>query len=144
MSSVIHDLDLEDGPNQANDTPAKDADGVPYCRKHHCRMIQSSGGKKGNPKKYYQCKVSGCEETARVVKTDNPRIVPSEPQACPRCSTENTPVICSRDDAASSAAMVVVKCPICNWKSSPFVVPHLAAFQMAHRKQPPVEEIGLR
>lgn len=144
MSSIVTDLDLEEVPAQPVEVTAKDADGVPYCRVHHCRMVQSSGGKKGNPKAYYKCRVNGCEETARIVKTDNPRIVPDHPQHCPRCSRNEKPVVCVRDEKSSTAAMVILKCPQCSWKSTAFVVPHLAAFQLSQRKQQPAEEIGGR
>jgi len=136
----MEDLDLDDGT-----TPAKDADGVPYCRVHHCRMTQSSGGKADNPKSYYKCKVKGCKETARIIKTPNPKVVPDHPLECPRCSREEKPVVCERDDKSSTASMVILKCPRCLWKSTAFVVPQLAAAHIAARNsRMPGEEIGER
>lgn len=125
--------------------PAKDADGIPYCRKHHCRMEQASGGKKNSPTAYYRCKVADCKEKAQKVKTPNPAVVPAQPIACPRCSKSNKPVHCERDPKASTAAMVILKCPACGWKSSGLVVPQLAAAHFARRGPViPIANIGDR
>jgi hypothetical protein len=140
-------MSLDDSPvlEETDGAAAKDVDGVPYCRVHHCRMIQSSGGKADNPKTYYKCKVAKCTETARIIKTDKPQIVPEKPQACPRCSKDGELVICERDPKSSTAAMVILKCPDCGWKSSAMAVPQLAAAHFARgRTSPPVEEIGAR
>lgn len=119
--------------------PTKDVDGIPFCRKHHCRMTQVSGGRKGNPKSYYKCRVAGCDETAQHIKTNNEGVVPREPQACPRCSKVGKPVYCERDPKASTAAMAVLKCPSCGWKSTAMVMPQLAAAQLAARRPQPLE-----
>jgi hypothetical protein len=137
-------MTLDDAPLSA-DIIAKDADGIPYCRVHHCRMIQSSGGKADNPKTYYKCKANGCVETARIIKTPDPRVVPDRLQACPRCSRDKGQVICERDQKSSTAAMVILKCPSCGWKSSAMAVPQLAAALFArHKSMPPIENIGER
>lgn len=144
MSSVIQDLDLDDG-DRPSDGPAKDSDGVPYCRKHHCRMKQASGGKKGGPKLYYSCPVPGCEERSQKIKTPRECVVPAQPLECPRCSKDGKPVYCERDKKSSTAAMVILRCPRCQWKSSAMAVPQLAAAHLMQRQRPePVEEIGSR
>jgi hypothetical protein len=145
-------LNLDDSPESigepaVGETVAKDDDGVPYCPLHHCRMVQSSGGNTDNPKCYYKCKVDGCKQTARIIKTTKTQIVPDQPQACPRCSRDRAPVICERDPKSSTVAMVILKCPSCGWKSSAMVVPQLAAAYFARQGRsslPPVEEIGAR
>lgn len=144
MSSVIHDLDLEDDKYPSADGSAKDADGVPYCRKHHCRMERSSGGKKGNPTEYYKCPVPNCDAKAQKIKTIRECVVPKQPLACPRCSKGSKPVHCERDIDASTAAMVILKCPRCKWKSSAMAVPQLAAAYFAHRERPKESELGER
>lgn len=143
--SIADELDLDEGEDVAdNGVAAKDADGVPYCRKHHCRMERSSGGKKDGAKVYYKCRVAKCEETAQIIKTQNPKVVPDQPQSCPRCSTEKSPVICERDNRNSNAMRVILQCPKCQWKLSPMAVPQLAASHLAFRKRPAVEDIGAR
>jgi hypothetical protein len=141
-------LDDSQGVEDAAETVAKDVDGVPYCRVHHCRMIQSSGGKTDNPKTYYKCKVAKCVETARIIKTSDPRVVPDQPLACPRCSKEDKPpVICERDPRSSTAACVILICPRCRWKSTAMAVPQLAAAHFARGRTTshlPPEEIGAR
>lgn len=148
-SSGSAGMGLDDSPQitDAAETAAKDVDGIPYCRVHHCRMIQSSGGKSDNPKTYYKCKVAKCTETARIIKTSKPSIVPDQPLGCPRCSKDNSPMICERDQKSSTAACVILKCPACGWKSTAMVVPQLAAAHFARGGRsslPPVEEIGAR
>lgn len=121
----------------------KDVDGVPYCAKHHCRMEQKSGGKKGSAAAYFGCPVPGCTETAKRIKTSRETVVPSSPQLCPRCSTDKKPVYCERDNGVSTAASVVLKCPECGWKSNALAVPQLAAAMSANRK-PHIHNIGDR
>ena len=120
---------------------AKDNDGVPYCRVHHCRMTQKSGGSADKPQ-YYKCKVPKCPETAKLISTPDERVVPQSPQACPRCSKGSDTKWCERDDRSSTAASVVLKCPACGWKSTPMAVPQLAAAHLARRLRPPVEPLG--
>ena len=134
--------DVGDGvPSEVDSRPAKDADGIPYCKKHHCRMKAYSGGGKSNPKSYYKCTVEGCGETDQKIKTTRDSVVPHNPLACPRCSGRSAkePVYCERDEQASTSAMVILKCPRCGWKSGAMVVPHLAAahFARAGRSSPP-------
>jgi hypothetical protein len=126
---------LLDAGSDAPATPAKDVDGIPYCPKHHCRMEMASGGKKGSPTSYYRCKVDGCDEKAKRIKTDRPGVVPAQPQECPRCNG----VICERDPASSNGAKVVLKCPCCGWKSTALAVPQLAAAMFAGRRTAAVE-----
>jgi hypothetical protein len=140
-------LSLDDEPNGTDAQPAKDTDGVPYCRVHHCRMKQKSGGKKSSPTAYYSCPVDRCQEKAQKIKTVNECVVPRDPLTCPRCSKGGKPVHCERDPKASTAAMVILKCPSCGWKSSAFAVPQLAAAHFAARQQgrkPPIENLGDR
>jgi hypothetical protein len=140
-------MNLDDAPEaeQSAAAMAKDVDGVPYCRLHHCRMTQASGGKPDNPKVYYKCKAAGCTETARVIKTSDPRIVPDRLQTCPRCTRDDSPAICERDPKSSTAAMVILKCPRCGWKSTGLAVPQLAAAHFARgRAFADPEEIGAR
>ena len=136
-------LDDEAEVEAAPLTP-KDNDGVPYCRKHHCRMKYSSGGKKGSPTAYYSCPVPKCGETAQKIKTPDERVVPARPQACPRCSKGKKEVYCERDGHASAAGRVVLKCPLCGWKSAALAVPQLAAHYFARRPATPAESIGDR
>jgi len=126
------------------DYPSDDNDGVPYCQKHHCRMAQASGGKKSERIRRFACPVPKCEETAKKIKTKYLQVVPTNPICCSRCSNNDKPVYCERDDASSSAAQVVLKCPSCGWKSNTLVVPQLAAAQFAHRQTVPTENVGDR
>jgi hypothetical protein len=142
-------IGLDDAPAAAapaDDDDSRDVDGIPYCPLHHCRMIQASGAKSDNPKAYYKCKAPNCKTTARVIKTPDPRVVPDRLQACPRCTRDDSPAICERDPKSSTAAMVILKCPRCGWKSTGMAVPQLAAahFARGNRKPEFVEEIGAR
>lgn len=131
-------MGLDDDP-QAAEQPSKDVDGIPYCRDHHCRMKQASGGKKGQRTAYYACPVKGCEAKQQVVKTQLPGVVPPTPLACPRCKGRKQVEFCQRDQDRSTAAMVILQCPSCGWRSSGFAVPHLAAAQFARGPQRSVE-----
>lgn len=123
----------EDDSTQVLPQAAKDEDGVPYCRKHHCRMKRVSGGKKGSPTSYYQCPVVGCECKAQMIRTKRESVVPPAPVVCPRCSTDENPVVCERSDQHSRASSVVLQCPKCLWKSNALAVPTLAAQHFASR-----------
>jgi len=123
--------------------PAKDADGVPYCVVHHCRMKQASGGRKNSPTAYYSCPVPGCDEKAKRIKTPNESVVPPHPQRCPRCPGKK-PVFCERDANNSTAASTILQCPQCGWRSAAMARPELAAAHLAQRQRPPVADIGDR
>lgn len=135
---------LDDSVEEIENVPAKDNDGIPYCRVHHCRMKYSSGGKKNSPTAYYSCPVPKCDEKQQIIKTANVGVVPPQPQPCPRCSRDKKPVYCERDAHASTAASVVLKCPDCGWKSNAMVVPQLAAALAARKPSIAVENIGDR
>lgn len=126
-------MPLDDSGTPSDAVVTKDNDGIPYCREHHCRMKQASGGKKGSATAYYKCPVTACEETAQKIKTTREGVVPQSPQACPRCSTPKKRVYCERDKNASTPSSVILKCPRCEWKSTAFVVPSLAAAHFASR-----------
>ena len=111
--------------------PAKDIDGVPYCRDHHCRMKMSSGGKKNSPTSYLKCPVEGCEQKAQMIKTKRESVVPNNPVTCPRCAGG---IVCVRSPKFSTAAYVVVQCPSCAWKSNSMALPQLAAQHFAARQ----------
>lgn len=136
---------LDDAAVPVAPAPGKDTDGVPYCPEHHCRMKASSSGAKGTKTAYYACVVKGCDETGKRIKGPE-TVVPNQPQACPRCNKNGDPIYCERDKQASTAAMVILKCPSCGWKSNALAVPQLAAALLAKRgkEQPPVEMIGAR
>lgn len=122
---------LDDSLDTGAAAPTKDNDGVPYCQVHHCRMKQTSGGKKESVVAYYSCCVKGCDEKAKMIKTSNPGVVPPQPLCCPRCKPDQ---ICERDKDASTAASVILRCPRCSWKSGAMPVPQLAAAHFAARK----------
>lgn len=126
----------------AEQPQVKDNDGVPYCPEHHCRLKRYSGGK--GRKVYYKCPVDGCDHRGRTIKTRVERVVPSDPVMCPRCSSDGTPVYCSRSQQFSTPAGVVLQCPRCQWKSNMLAVPSLAAQHYSHRNPQPVEMIGDR
>lgn len=148
MSTAKEPMGLDDEPQAAETAPAKDVDGIPYCRKHHCRMKQVSGGRKGNATAYYACPVKDCDCKQQIIKTNRPGVVPPQPMTCPPCENlRKTEVVCERDDKASTASMVILRCPNCGWKSGGMAVPTLAAAHFAHRERPqrsPEPEIGER
>jgi len=126
---------------------ARDVDGIPYCPRHHCRMENASGGKKGSRTTYYACKVPGCDEKSQTVKSRLPGVVPSNPQLCPRCNKKGSkPVYCERDKTVSTAMAVVLKCPACQWKSTAIATPQFAASHLASRqiRREPVANVGDR
>jgi len=129
------DFTAEDETPQITPPAAKDADGVPYCRLHHCRMKRVSGGKKGSPTVYYQCPVEGCQCKAQMIRTKRESVVPPNPVCCPKCSTEQDPVICERSERHSRSTAVVVQCPKCNWKSNMMPVPMLVVQHFAARER---------
>ncbi len=137
-------MTLDDNVDSIDAMPAKDVDGIPYCRKHHCRMKQKSGGKKESPTVYYGCPVPKCKEKSQIIKTTHPGVVPAQPQPCPRCSKGAEPAFCERDEHSSTAASVILRCPDCGWKSSALAVPQLAAAHFARRREPPITNIGDR
>lgn len=140
-------MQLDDSVQPVETSPAKDVDGIPYCRKHHSRMTIASGGKKNGATVYYKCPVPNCDQKQQIIKTKNPGVVPPQPLPCPRCNRGKTPVICERDEKCSTPASVILKCPECGWKSSAMAVPQLAAAHFAQRERgpkPPIEEIGRR
>lgn len=134
---------LDESADAIDATPAKDNDGVPYCPKHHCRMKQSSGGKKGAIIAYYTCPVADCDAKSKMIRTNHPGVVPPQPLCCPRCSKGDASVYCERDAHASSAAAVILKCPSCSWKSGAMAVPQLAAAHFASMKPRRAPEPGV-
>ena len=140
---------IDDNIEDVAESTPKDVDGVPYCKRHHCRMVQYSGGGKENPKAYYKCPVPKCpEDRAQMIKTPRECVVPPKPLTCSRCTNRTgVPVYCERDDHVSTAAAVVLKCPGCGWKSNTLAVPQLAAAHLARLQRPKPEvheEIGAR
>lgn len=134
LDTVEHEtMQLDDSVTDQDIGPAKDLDGIPYCRVHHCRMDQASGGRKDSPTAYFACPVPECKETGQRIKTPRESIVPRSPLACPRCSKQESPVYCERDTKCSTAASVILKCPDCGWKSNAMAVPQLAAAHFARR-----------
>lgn len=145
MSTVNDSPMMLDDVAPVDSAPAKDVDGIPYCRKHHCRMKMVSGGKKSSPTAYYACPVRNCDEKEKRIKTSVPGVVPPNPLACPRCSKGENHIYAERDPASSTAASVILKCPSCGWKSTAFAVPQLAAAHFASRKPALADEqIGER
>jgi DNA-directed RNA polymerase subunit RPC12/RpoP len=122
--------------------PAKDVDGIPYCRDHHVRMKRYSGGKKGSPTVYYKCPVKGCECKEQIINTKRDSVVPKEPVQCPHCSTPDRPVVCSKSKEHSSHGAVVLQCPECGWKSGKLAIPSLAAQHFEGRRMR-VEPMGI-
>lgn len=145
LQTDFEDVVVEENDANASPETPKDVDGIPYCAKHHCRMVRNSGGKKDSPTTYYKCPVKDCGTTAQIIKTRRESIVPVDPVICPRCSKGKKPVICSRDKKASNAMKVVVKCPDCGWKSSAMAVPMFAAQHFnSRRRSPPTPGLGDR
>ncbi len=122
---------------------AKDENGIPYCRKHHVRMKQTSGGKKGSQVAYHSCPVADCQETSKRIKTMNESSVPSKPQHCPRCSTDKKPIVLERSPRHSTGYYTILQCPACQFKSTPMPRPEFIAAQKRARN-PAVEDIGSR
>lgn len=123
--------------------PGKDDDGIPYCVKHHCRMKQVSGGKKGSSVAYYACPVDGCQEKAKRIKWKK-AIVPLEPHLCPRCTNVSPRPIMERDAKLSNGFYTILKCPTCGHKSAPMPRPEFVASHAAARGQVPTEDLGAR
>ena len=124
MQTDFENVEAEEAEPTAR---ARDMDGVPYCRDHHCRMKQSSGGKKHSPTSYYKCPVPRCDAKAQMIKTRREQVVPPTPLVCPHCSSESKPVYCVRSKKHSTAAFVILVCPACEWKSNSLALPQLAA-----------------
>lgn len=128
-----------------SESPAagKDEAGIPYCVKHHCRMKQVSGGKKGSSVAYYKCPVDGCEEKAKRIKWKK-AIVPTEPHLCPRCVNVSPRPIMARDPKLSTGFYTILKCPCCGHKSAPMPRPEFVASHAASRGQVQEEDLGAR
>jgi len=91
----------------------KDADGVPYCVLHHCRMEQVSGGRAGDGMTYLRCPVDGCGEKGKKIRTTQPKLVPSAPLTCSACERGGELVFLERDPKASTHQFTVLHCPRC-------------------------------
>jgi hypothetical protein len=140
------DDEIDDTPKSSpavSESVDKDEDGIPYCVKHHCRMKQTSGGKKGSSVAYYACPVNGCEEKAKRIKTSKP-IIPNEPHLCPRCTKVSPRPIMERDAARSNAMYTILKCPCCGYKSAPMPRPEFVQNHAEARKRIPEPDIGAR
>jgi hypothetical protein len=127
------------------DPPAvgKDEEGIPYCVKHHCRMKQVSGGKKGSAIAYFACPVDGCTEKAKRIKTTK-SIVPAEPHLCPRCTSVSPRPIMERDQKLSNGFYTILKCPCCGHKSAPMPRPEFVASHERSRGVMTAEDLGAR
>lgn len=123
-SALKTDFDDELDDAQTSPVPAvdKDEDGVPYCVKHHVRMKQTSGGKKGTAVAYFACPVDGCEEKAKRIKATK-AVVPTEPHLCPRCHNITPRPVMERENKLSNAMFTILKCPCCGYKSAPMARP---------------------
>lgn len=124
--------------------PAKDENGVPYCLKHHVRMKQTSGGKRGAPAAYYSCPVDGCEETAKRIKTTRESSIPSEPHKCPRCSRGKSVVVLERSKRRSTGFYSILECPECGYASSPMPRPEFVAAQVRRTNREQIADLGER
>lgn len=121
-----------------------DVDGIPYCKKHHCRMRATSGASDQRRTAYYACPVKGCDEQAKVIKSKDERIVPKSPQLCPRCKSRGQDVVCERDANVSTAMYTVLRCPECGWKSTSFARPEMVLVERRRRNQTEPEGLGSR
>jgi len=136
--------DFEETPKQVEAvTVDRDEDGVPYCVKHHCRMKQTSGGKKGSPAAYFACPVDGCTEKAKRIKTKK-AIIPSEPHLCPRCVNVSPRPIMARDDKLSNAMYSILKCPCCGYKTAPMPRPEFVHNHAQSMKKTVEPDLGAR
>lgn len=121
----------------------KDEDGVPYCVKHHCRMKQYSGSKKGSSVAHYSCPVDGCTEKSKRIKTSKP-IIPAEPHVCPRCSSIKPRPIMERNARLSNAMYTLLQCPCCGHKSAPMPRPEFVHNHAQARSAITEPELGAR
>jgi hypothetical protein len=139
------DDEIEEVTQSTPTVPAveKDEDGVPYCVKHHCRMKQTSGGKKGSSVAYFACPVDGCKEKGKRIKTTKP-IIPTEPHLCPRCVSVSPRPIMERDDKTSNAMYTILKCPCCGYKSNPMPRPEFVQNHAEARNKIVEPDIGAR
>lgn len=131
--------DFEDAEIVQSPPAGKDADGIPYCCKHHCRMRRASGGKKDTETVYYKCPVPKCDTRAQIIKVRRESIIPQNPVECPRCKES----ICERDEHNSNAQAVILKCPKCNWKSTAMATPQFANLRY-DRQARAIPELGER
>lgn len=146
LKTDFDDEILED--SSGGDTPAapavdKDEDGVPYCVKHHCRMKQTSGGKKGSAIAYFACPVPGCQEKAKRIKVTK-AVVPTEPHLCPRCHSVSPRPIMERDPKLSNAMYTILRCPCCGHKSAPMARPEFVHGHAMARNVINEPDIGAR
>lgn len=124
--------------------PVQDENGIPYCLKHHCKMKQSSGGKRGAKAAYYSCPVKGCDEKGKRIKTATESSIPSEPQSCPRCSQGKKLVVLERHPKHSSPFYTILACPNCGHKSQPMPRPEFVAAQQRERRRGAFAGVGDR
>lgn len=124
----------------------RDVDGIPYCARHHCRMKLASGAGKRTGKDYFRCPVPSCSERGTRIRTKVERIVPDNPQSCPRCSNGATQVFCEASKDRSNPAAIVLVCPNCGFSPGMFVRPQLEAvrIQESSRLRRSVPNIGDR
>jgi len=120
---------VESMTTESNDVNARDNDGVPYCRKHHCRMRVVSGAGKTRGKDYLACPVEGCDERGTKIRNATDRMVPSSPVMCPRCQCA-----CVRHDRLSDHAGVVLVCPKCKFSPGKFALPQLEVARQVPRR----------
>lgn len=125
----------------------RDADGVPYCPVHMCRMLMTSGqGAKG--KDYYKCRVPRCPETGQRVRVEE-RFVPDQPNMCPRCKDADGQTYVAREYSKkrSTNEFAIMACPRCGEESGPIPLPKFAQVMENQRKRGgrmPVAGIGDR
>lgn len=146
LKTDFDDEVLEDaagGSTPAAPAVDKDEDGVPYCVKHHCRMVRVSGGKKGSPVDYYACPVSGCDEKAKRIKGAR-AVIPNDPQLCPRCHSVSPRPVMERDPKLSNMMYSILKCPCCGHKSAPMPRPEFVHNHAAARGAISEPDIGAR
>lgn len=135
--------EVTESPTAELPAAGKDEAGIPYCVKHHCRMKQTSGGKKGSSVAYYACPVDGCEEKAKRIKSTK-AVVPTDPHLCPRCVNVSPRPIMERDAKLSNGFYTLLKCPVCGHKSAPMPRPEFVAGHAASRGQVQEEDLGTR
>jgi hypothetical protein len=137
------DDEITDAPVAQEPMADKDEDGIPYCVKHHCRMRQTSGGKKGSSVAYFACPVDGCNEKAKRIKIKK-AIVPTEPHLCPRCHNISPRPVMERDANYSNMMYTILKCPCCGHKSAPMPRPEFVDNHARSRKMVESEDLGAR
>lgn len=123
----ILDVDDMDKPKAEPkvEVPKKDIDGTPFCRTHHCRMERASGGKRGSRTTYYKCPVPKCGAKQQKLRESHEKLIPEKPLVCPKCSRPDDESYCERDETLSTPQYALLRCPRCQWKSSPMPLPSL-------------------